>query len=121
MVVVLLFQIVFLLTSSDTLKVAHAYMYNYRLLTHKFSQLHNIRNRYKNVHLSMTMTTTSSNPIMANNNYNILSNLKEILCQYDYYIIDQWGVLHNGKVPYQGKSSFNYRSIILLPHTAIEI
>jgi HAD superfamily hydrolase (TIGR01459 family) len=34
--------------------------------------------------------------------YNILTNIHDILDKYDYFIIDQWGVLHNGKVPYKG-------------------
>jgi HAD superfamily hydrolase (TIGR01450 family) len=31
-----------------------------------------------------------------------ISGLSEIIHMYDHFIIDQWGVLHNGKVPYPG-------------------
>ena len=35
-------------------------------------------------------------------NYNFLSGMREVSEKYDAFIIDQWGVLHDGKKPYAG-------------------
>lgn len=51
--------------------------------------------------MSMSSITMSSNIYKASNS-NIATSIQDIIHQYDYFIIDQWGVLHNGKVPYSG-------------------
>lgn len=44
-------------------------------------------------HSDRTAAVSTESPILIN-------SLTDIIDQYDYLIIDQWGVLHNGKAPY---------------------
>ena len=69
-------------------------------------------NHYSKFYSSLTKTSMSSSSITSstdniNSNVNvkksnIVTSIQDIIHQYDYFIIDQWGVLHNGKVPYPG-------------------
>lgn len=46
--------------------------------------------------LSMSISSRSSTST------SFINHMESLIHKYDYFIIDQWGVLHNGKVPYPG-------------------
>lgn len=52
--------------------------------------------------LLLLLSIAVSCVVASNHRWRTINGLKEISPKYDTFIIDQWGVIHDGKTPYPG-------------------